>query len=60
MFRFLKDSVDQELIYRISLWFAVAEKVRQNNAGELPNRSAKIFSIDKTLKPTTLPVNRME
>lgn len=51
--------MDQELIYRISLWFAVVEKVRQNNAGELPNRKAKIFSIDKTLKPKTLPVNGM-
>lgn len=54
-----RQCVDQELIYRISLWFAVAEKVRQNNAGELPNRKAKLFSTDKTPKPTTLPVNGM-
>lgn len=45
-----RQCVDQELIYRISLRFSVAEKVRQNNAGELPNRKAKLFSIDKTPK----------
>lgn len=31
----------------------------QANAKMLPNRKAKIFSIGKTLKPKTLPVNGM-
>jgi len=37
----------------------VVEKVRQGNAGKLPNRKVRFFSTDKTLKPTTILVNRI-
>lgn len=51
--------MNQKLINRISLWFEVVQKVRQDNAGKLPNRKVRFFSTDETLKPTTVPVNRM-